>query len=358
MLIGKEPDTMTTDILALTDEAALFLRKDKIIFANAAAKSIFGGDCVGKSAQALLGADISGTQASSFIAGVKLGGISRIARVSHVDGGKVVFISKPETAPEALNAPFLYAMRSGLMNIGLSADMLRQWAEIHGQKELLSTIAGLTRSQYSLARTAQNASTLLSAGDSGLDTEKHHINLSAMFSGLLEAVSHFAPGVGLRLHLGTDIAAPVAPAPMRQLVLNLISNALIHAQGLTQISVRLSETAGSVILSVSDNGCGIEPEKLPTVFDRYRHEFTLSDMGSGAGIGLSVCRKIAEDHGGTLLLESRAGLGTTVRVSISKTCPNISMRSPGFTPENVNQEVLIGLSNYLPNECYCEKYMD
>lgn len=349
---------MTTDILALTDEAALLLRRGRIIFANASAKSIFGGDCVGKSARALLGADISGSQAAAFIAGVKLGGVSRIARVSHIDGDTIVFISKPEVSPEALNAPFLYAMRSGLMNVGLSADMLRQWAEEHGQKELLPNIAGLTRSQYSMARTVQNASTLLTAADKSLDTEKYMVNLSAMFAELLGAVSHYVSGAELRLSLGTDIAAPAVPSLMRRLILNLISNSLAHAHGLNQISVRLSETAGSVILSVSDNGCGIEPEKLPKVFDRYRHKFTLSDMGSGAGLGLSVCRRIAEDHGGTLLLESRPGLGTTVRVSISKTSPYISMHSPGFTLSNVNHEVLIGLSNCLSNECYSEKYMD
>lgn len=349
---------MTTDILALTDEAALLLRNGKIFFANSAAKSIFGEDCLGKNAQALLGADISGTQANSFIAGIKLGGVSRIARLSHIDGGTVVFISRTETAPEALNEPFLYALRSGLMNVGISADMLRQWAEEHGQKELLPAIAGLTRSQYALARTAQNAAMLLNSTEDGLDGEKYLVNLSALLAELTDAVSHFVSGVELHINLGQDIAAPVSPALIRQLLLNLISNALAHAKGLDQIGVRLSETAGSVILSVSDNGCGIEPDKLPTVFDRYRHDFTLSDMSSGAGIGLSVCRKVAESHGGTLLLESRPGFGTTVRVSISKTSSNISMRSQTPSPGSLSREVLIGLSNCLPQDCYGTKYMD
>lgn len=349
---------MTTDILALTDEAALLLRQGKVFFANASAKSLFGTDCVGKSAQALLGADISGSQANSFIAGVSLGGESRIARVSHVDGGTVVFISRPETAPEALNSPFLYALRSGLMNVGLSADMLRQWAEEHGQDELLPNIAGLTRSQYALARTAQNASMLLNSADDIMDREMYLINLSDMLRELLDAVAHFIPQVELRVNLGTDIAAPAAPALIRRLLLNLISNALTHAKGLDQIAVRLTETATSVILSVSDNGCGIEADKLPTVFDRYRHDFTLRDMSSGAGMGLSVCRRAAELHNGTLLLESRPGFGTTVRVSINKTNTHISLRSPRPHTGGLSREVLIGLSNCLPQECYEARYMD
>ena len=328
---------MTTDILALTEEAALLLRQGKISFANTSAKSLFGDDCVGKSAQTLLGADIAGTQANSFIAGINLGGASRIARVSRVDSGKVVFISRAESTPEALNEPFLYALRSGLMNMGLSADMLRQWAEEHGQSELLPAIAGLTRSQYALARTAQNASMLLNSEEQGIDGEKYMLNLSSLFSELLEAVGHLVSGV--------------------ELLLNLLSNSLTHAKGLDQIGVRLSETPGSVILSVNDNGGGIEPEKLPTVFDRYRHDFTLRDMGGGAGIGLSVCRRIAELHGGALLLESRLGFGTTVRVSISKTSPHISMRSPGSWG-SLNHDVLIGLANCLPQDCYGVKYMD
>lgn len=349
---------MTTDILALTEEAALLLRQGKITFANASAKGLFGADCVGKSAQALLGADIAGTQANSFIAGILLGGVSRIARVSRVDGGTVVFISRTETTPEALNEPFLYALRSGLMNVGLSADMLRQWAEEHGRSELLPAIAGLTRSQYALARTAQNASMLLNSEEQGIDGEKYLLNLSSLFSELLEAVGHLVSGVELHVNMGADIAAPVAPVLIRRLLLNLISNCLTHAGGLDQIGVRLSDTPGSVILSVSDNGRGIEPDKLPTVFDRYRHGFTLRDMGGGAGIGLSVCRKIAELHGGALLLESRPGFGTTVRVSISKTSSHISMRSPSPGSGSLSHEVLIGLANCLPQECYGAKYMD
>lgn len=349
---------MSTDILTLTDEAALLLRQGKVIFANASAKRIFGGSCVGKTARALLGADVSGSQAASFIAGIKLGGVSRIARISRIDGGTVVFISKPEADPEALNPPFLCALRSGLMNIGMSADMLRQWAEDQGRTELLPTIAGLTRSQYSLARIAQNASMLLETADVGLEGEKQMLNLSAMFAELVDAAAHYLPGIELHQHLGSNISLPAAPAHMRRLLLNLLSNCVTHASGLTAITVRLSENAGSVILSVSDNGCGIEPERLPIVFDRYRHDFSLSEMGSGAGIGLSVCRRIAEGHGGTLLLESRLGRGTTVRVSLSRSGTQLSMRSSGSGYGDINREVLVGLSGCLPDECYTEKYMD
>lgn len=349
---------MSTDILALTSEAALLVRRGKVSFANAAAIKLFGADCVGKSVRSLLGEDIAGTQASSFIAGVNLGGESRIARVSRLDSGQVIFISAAETAPEALNQPFLFALRSGLMNIGISADIIRQWAEEQGQTELLANVSRLTRSQYRLARMALNAALFLDIGGGGLSSEMHLTNLSSMCADVLEAVSHFRPDTELHCELGSDISVPAASALIRQLLLNLISNCMIHASGCTRISVNLTETGSCAVLSVSDNGSGIEPEALHTVFDRYRHGFKLGAMGDGAGIGLTVCRRIAELHGGTLLLESRPGQGTTARVSLFKSSPQLTLRAAADDQAELTREVLIGLSGCLPEECYTEKYMD
>jgi signal transduction histidine kinase len=72
---------------------------------------------------------------------------------------------------------------------------------------------------------------------------------------------------------------------------------------------------------VADNGEGITPEILGTVFSRFASDIPLSDAGGGAGLGLTIARGAAEKHGGALILESRPGEGTIVRATVSNGCP-------------------------------------
>ena len=94
------------------------------------------------------------------------------------------------------------------------------------------------------------------------------------------------------------------------------------------------------------------------VFDRYRHIYGMDEMNGGAGLGLSLVRVIAQRHGGTLLLESRTGHGTTVKVSIRKDKNGgVSLRS-GTEEQFEVKTALMELSDCLDSRYYGEKYMD
>ena len=69
--------------------------------------------------------------------------------------------------------------------------------------------------------------------------------------------------------------------------------------------------AGEVTIDISDTGAGIEPEVIASVFDPF---FTTKEAGTG--LGLSIVRKIVDQHGGTVQIESKRGVGTRVRVAI------------------------------------------
>ena len=141
------------------------------------------------------------------------------------------------------------------------------------------------------------------------------------------------------------------------LVMNLLSNALLHARGCTRIVLSLHETRDQAVLSVDDDGCGISPGGLRTVFDRYRHGFDLSGMANGAGLGLTAVREIARVHGGTLLLESREGSGTAVRVSLSrKLSPLVSVQDAGPAWERSYNSILTGLADCLPLSAFSGIY--
>src|SRR5437667_6835256 len=95
---------------------------------------------------------------------------------------------------------------------------------------------------------------------------------------------------------------------------NLLDNALRFTPQDGSIQITLSEHNADVEVAVSDNGCGIAPEHLPRVFDRfYRAE---SSRGSdGAGLGLALVKSIVDLHGGSAKIQSEVGRGTTLTLS-------------------------------------------
>ncbi|MBR1457385.1 MAG: PAS domain-containing sensor histidine kinase [Oscillospiraceae bacterium] len=348
-----------SDILALTGEAAVLIRRGRVSFANAAARRLLGEDCVGKTVLALFGADVAGAQASSFVANVPLAGRSCILRVNRTEDGQILFLSDPDAAPAIINDPLLYELRNGLMNVGMAADALRAEAERLGNDTLLTALCSLTRSYYRLQRLATSASLLLTAGQNALPMRAAPFDLSELCRSTVELAQHFAPG----FRYGTELESPVPlcadPVLVRYLLLNLLANCMTHAGDGCGITVSLTASQSSAVLSVSDDGRGIEPEELHTVFDRYRYGFHVTELNRGPGFGLAVCRIITMAHGGTLLLESRPGRGTTVRASLSRTTPpSPELHAPQREKDSPVLEVLQGLSGCLPASCYTERYMD
>jgi two-component system, OmpR family, heavy metal sensor histidine kinase CusS len=98
---------------------------------------------------------------------------------------------------------------------------------------------------------------------------------------------------------------------------NLLDNALRFTPENGSIQIALSEHDADFEVTVSDNGCGIAPEHLPRVFDRfYRAE--PSRGSDGAGLGLALVKSIVELHGGSAKIDSEIGRGTTVTLRFSK----------------------------------------
>ena len=104
---------------------------------------------------------------------------------------------------------------------------------------------------------------------------------------------------------------------LREVLLILLDNAFKYSDEGGNVSVRLTADGSGVRLAVADNGHGIPAADLPHVFDRfYRVDKARSREMGGTGLGLAIARWIAEEHGGTIRLESTAGEGTTVTVEL------------------------------------------
>ena len=100
---------------------------------------------------------------------------------------------------------------------------------------------------------------------------------------------------------------------LNQVWTNLLVNAAQSIKGQGEVTLSTSVEGESVIITISDTGCGIEPEHLNRIFDPF---FTTKPVGEGTGLGLSISYGIIEKHGGAITVKSARGIGTTFRVSI------------------------------------------
>jgi heavy metal sensor kinase len=98
---------------------------------------------------------------------------------------------------------------------------------------------------------------------------------------------------------------------LRQMVLNLLDNAVKYTPERGQVRVSLERKNGSYLVRVADNGGGIPPEAQEHIFDRFYRVDQGRAATGGAGLGLAIARWIAEIHGGTLELESSGPAGST-----------------------------------------------
>lgn len=96
---------------------------------------------------------------------------------------------------------------------------------------------------------------------------------------------------------------------LRELTMNLVQNAVANTPAGGKVALSLSGKQEGVELSVTDTGSGIPPEDIPHIFERF-YQVDRSRSGQGSGLGLSLCRWIAQAHGGGIRVESTVGKGS------------------------------------------------
>ena len=147
------------------------------------------------------------------------------------------------------------------------------------------------------------------------------IELAPVLEELLDTVlvkfKKRCPDVPVQLELPEDfVMIPMDSMLIQQVLMNLLENAVLHAEGMTTLTLRVFTLGSRAVFEVKDDGCGIPKERLRTLFSGTGgpDPNAPADSGKhGMGIGLSVCAAIIKAHGGEIDAESRPGEGTTIR---------------------------------------------
>lgn len=162
---------------------------------------------------------------------------------------------------------------------------------------------------------------LLSRIDAGeLRTEKVRVDLTDLMRKIESLYRGRAEERGIEFAVETpagDLSMMTDPDRLEQVLNNLLENALKYTEGGGKVTVSASSETDSVIFEVTDTGMGIEPEKLPHLFERfYRVEKSRSTRHGGVGLGLSICKELVEGLGGNISVQSLVGHGTRFTVTL------------------------------------------
>ena len=155
--------------------------------------------------------------------------------------------------------------------------------------------------------------------EQGFDTQKEEVDLQKVSRVAIESLLGRAHAKGQIVNLDlVENADPVLgnPIRLRQMVANLVDNAIKYTPDAGSISVSLEATGDQLIFIVSDSGIGISPAGQASVFEKFfRSELVVGDEGSeGTGLGLSLVKSIVDNHGGRIWLDSNVGAGTKFTV--------------------------------------------
>ena len=173
---------------------------------------------------------------------------------------------------------------------------------------------------------------LLSLADAGqLPLIRTDVDLCVLLNGIAESAQAVAEDRGIALHADVP-QQPIVIAGdadrLRQVVGNLVSNALRYTPRGGAVTLSARQEDGTAVVRVTDTGQGIAPPDLPHVFDRfYRADAARDRASGGSGLGLAIARALVEAHGGAMEVRSQLGVGTTFAVVLQENRPDRTPRS-------------------------------
>jgi signal transduction histidine kinase len=154
-----------------------------------------------------------------------------------------------------------------------------------------------------------------------MEVERLPLDLGETVRTLVDVHRGAAVGKGVAMELeidlpaGTHVVADTDRTKLTQVFNNVLNNAVKFTErGAVHVTAALQD--GQFVVRVKDSGCGIAPERLPAIFDRFSARAAAMEKEAGTGLGLSLCRELMLLLGGTVELASTPGAGTEVTIRL------------------------------------------
>ncbi len=329
--------TKLATVLGGTEEPILVTtgRDDRVVLANAAARRAFdlGATVVEGYPLAEL---IDNEKLINFVTSAAETGLAQRSEIP-LDDGRTLYatltpipgVGRAVIMQDITHFKELDQMKTEFVST-VSHDLRSPLTSILGYAQMLKAVGPLNDKQQTFVeritrgvnQVTELIDDLLDIGkiEAGLDMEMEPCDLTAMARDVVEELRGMAANKKQELvYRGLAETTPTLgnDLRLRQVISNLVGNAIKYTPEGGQINVTVRLEDSTVLLSVEDNGIGIPPADLPYIFDKfYRVESEETADIQGTGLGLSICKSVVEKHGGRIWAESVPGKGSVFHVGL------------------------------------------
>jgi signal transduction histidine kinase len=203
----------------------------------------------------------------------------------------------------------------------LRADVERAMSEASTQSERMVALEEALHETTRMADLVESLLTLARADEGRFDIHREPVELKPLVDDVYETALILGEGAGVAVNLQftAEVTVMGDPTRLRQLFLNLVTNAIKYTPAGGKVDIGLGLHPDNVTFAVRDTGIGIAAADVPYIFERFwradRVRSRMSERG-GFGLGLSISQWIAQAHGGTLTASSRLGRGSLFTVTL------------------------------------------
>lgn len=354
-------------IFEASDDSVICVENGIIIYVNAAAIAAFDKDMSGLLAEGVLPAQIIMPGTSSYVTSVEISGEPYSATCSDIGETRVIYLV-PQYRPGEHGAAALdsvvNSMRSSLFNMRLSVEQYMKGVSAGTEADPEVYTSVFYHNYYTMLKTVNNLNAFDNIISGKLTCDLETENVTQLCQQITHSVNHYFKHKDITITFSTpdaELYAEVDKHRIEQMLLSILANSIENVDEDGHIGISLRNMDNSFIISVDDDGRGIPPHILVDVFKSPGTRFTKLKKGEiSPGLGLFVAKGIAERHGGTMVIESREGKGTAVRIMIPKNLESTAKFKTFRTQyhQSDTDTILTALSAVLGSEFYTKEYLD
>lgn len=249
------------------------------------------------------GTNLLGLQGRRIGAVVVFNDVSRLRRLENLRRDFVANVSHELKTPITSIKGFVETLLDGAIKDPIEAERFLKIVAKHADR-----LNAIIEDLLMLSRLEQD-------GKEGMEMQK--AGLCGLMNSAVEVCARRAAEKNITIHIecSDELTATINPPLIEQALINLIGNAVKYSTEGKTVAVGAHAENGGIMLSVKDQGCGIEERHLDRLFERfYRVDSGRSRQEGGTGLGLSIVKHIAQAHGGTVSVQSRYGEGSTFSI--------------------------------------------
>ena len=225
---------------------------------------------------------------------------------------------KVESEKERMRANLLRAvshdLRTPLTTIFASATTLLENGDVLTEEQNHQIITGIKEDSEWLVRMVENLLSVTRLDGGQVQIVKSPTVLDELIDSVMLKFKKRYPFQSVELAIPEEVVIiPMEALLIEQVLVNILENAVQHAEGMTRLALRVTVANGRAVFAIEDDGCGIAPKRLEKLFNGYAADEMADSHKKNAGIGLSVCAAIIKVHGGHIDAANRKTGGAVFR---------------------------------------------